>query len=67
MLHALSKLHVCILGVLDDVVRLLFGGLDGGVLDYHCFGEILEELIQLFEGLFDLLNVVVAGANGAKD
>jgi hypothetical protein len=44
-LYTLCKLHIGVLGILDDVVGLFFGGLDGGFLDDYCFGEILEELV----------------------
>jgi hypothetical protein len=36
--NTLSKLHIGVLSVLDDVVGLFFGGLDGRFLDDDCFG-----------------------------
>jgi hypothetical protein len=67
MINAFGQLHVCLLGILDDVGGLLFGGLDHGLLDDDGFGQVLEELVELFEGALDLLDVVVASADGAED
>lgn len=67
MVDALGELYVRLLGVLDDVLCLLFGGLHRRLLHDDGFGEVLEELVELLEGLLDLEDVVVAGADGAED
>ena len=67
MLHALGELHVRVLRVLDDVRGLVVRGRHGGLLHDDLFGEVLEELVQLHHRLLDLLDVVVAGADGAQD
>lgn len=54
-------------GVLDDVIGLFFGGLDGRFLDDDCFGEILEKLVEFYQSMFNLLDIVVAGADGTED
>jgi hypothetical protein len=67
MVDTFTELYVGLLGVLYNVVRLLLDRLYGRLLDNNSFGEVLEKLVQLFKGLLDLLNVIVAGADGAKD
>jgi hypothetical protein len=46
---------------------LILGGLHGGFLHDDLLGKVFEELVQLEHGLFDLLDVVVAGADCAED
>lgn len=67
MVNALGELHVRLLGVLDDVLGLLFGGLHGRLLDDDGLGEILEQLVELLQRLLDLHDVIVAGADGTED
>jgi len=58
-------MHVRGFRILDDVLGLLLDLLDRGLLDDNRFGEVLEELVELDEGALDVLDIVVAGANGA--
>lgn len=63
----LGEVDIGSFGILDDVVGLFFGGFDGGFLDDDCFSEILEKLVEFYQSLFDLLDIVVAGADGSED
>ena len=67
MINTLCKLDVRLFRVLDDVLGLLFGGLHSRFLNDDGLGKVLEELIELLEGAFDMQNVVVTGADGAED
>jgi hypothetical protein len=65
--YTLSQLHVCVFSVVDYVACLVFEVGDKWFLYCYCFGKVLEELIQLYEGCFDLENVVVAGADRVEN
>lgn len=62
----MGELGIRVLGVVDDLGGLLFGLCDLGFLVDDLFVELLEEQGQLGHGLFDALDIVVAGANGAE-
>jgi hypothetical protein len=63
----LVQLLVCILGIVLDLHRLLLGLLDYRVLVDDLLVELGEEERKLAHGLFDALDVVVAGADGTED
>ena len=67
VLDALVQLHVAGLGVLLHVVGVLFCLLDGLILEDDGGGEVFHELVELDDGAFDFLDVVMAGAHGAED
>lgn len=66
MLDTLSELDVGSLCVGLDVLRLLLGLLNEWLLDSDLLGKVLEELVEFEESLFDLLDVVVTGADGTE-
>jgi hypothetical protein len=65
MIDTLIELNVCGLGVGLNVLGLLLGLLNHGVLDYDLLSQILEQLLKFDEGLFDALNVIVTGSYSA--
>lgn len=66
-INTLVEMSVSGLRVLFDVLGVLFCLLYHGFLDDDCFGEIFKELVKFDECALDLLNVVVASADGAED
>jgi len=67
VLDTFVELYVSGLGVVLDVLGVLLGLLDHGFLDDNGLGKVLEELVELHQGAFDALNVVVTGTNGAEN
>lgn len=65
--NTLVKLSITGFSVLLDVLGVLLGLLNHGLLNDDSFGEILEELVELDKSTLDLLNVVVTGTNSSKD
>lgn len=65
--NALVQMHVSGFGVLFYVFRVLLCLLDHRLLDHDCFGQVLEELVKLDQGALDLLDVIVARADGTED
>ena len=66
-LDSLVQLLVRILGVVLDLHSLLLGPLDDGLLVDDLLVELGEEKGKLAHGLLDALDVVVTGADGAKN
>lgn len=66
-LDALVQLLVCIFGIVLDLHSLLLGPLDDGLLVDDLLVELGEEEGKLAHGLLDALDVVVTGADGAKN
>lgn len=67
VLDAFVELDVAGFGVLFHVLSVLFCLLDGLVLEDDLGGEVFHYLVEFDEGAFNLLDVVVAGADGAED
>ena len=67
MLNALVQLHIAGLGVFLDVFRVLLHVLHGLVLDDDLGGQFFHEGVQFGDGALDLLDVVVAGTDGAEN
>ena len=67
VVNAFCKLDIRLHRVLDNVFSLLFGSLHSGFLEDDGFGEVLEELVELFERALDLQDVIVAGADGTEN
>lgn len=63
--NTLVEMNIAGLSVLLDILRVLLCLLHHGFLDDDCFGQVLEELVELDERALDLLDVVVAGADCA--
>jgi len=66
-LDALIKLNITSFGVLLNVLGMLLGLLNHGLLNNDGLGEILEELVELDQSTLNLLNVVVASAHSTKN
>jgi hypothetical protein len=66
-LDAFVELLVGILGIILDLDCLLLGSLNDGLLVDDLLVELGEEEGKLAHGLLDALDVVVTGADGAKD
>jgi hypothetical protein len=67
MLYTLSKLYIGYLCILDDILGLILGGSNGGILDNDGFGEIVEELVELYKSFLNFLDIIVASADRAED
>lgn len=65
VLDTLVELDIAGFGVVLDVLGVLFGLLDGLILEHDLGRQIVHELLQFQHCLLDLLDVVVAGADSA--
>lgn len=66
VLDTFVELDVAGFGVVLNVFGVLFGLLDGLVLEDDLSREVFHELLQFHHCSLDLLDVVVPGADGAK-
>ena len=64
--NTLVELDISGLGVLLDVLGVLFGLLDHWFLNDNGLGQVFEQLVELDKSALDLLDVVVTSTHGAK-
>jgi hypothetical protein len=63
----LVELNIAGFGVLLNVLGMLLGLLNHGLLDDDGLSKILEELVQLDESTLNLLDVVVTSTHGTEN
>lgn len=62
----LIELDVAGFGVFLDVLGVLLGLLDQGLLNDNGLGQVFEQLVELDKSALDLLDVVVTSTHGAE-
>ncbi len=66
-LDAFGEMLITCFGVILDLVCCSLGLHHSRFLYHYGLGQVLEELIELDESLFDLLDVIVSRTNRTKD